>query len=140
MKKIIIGDQITKSFGENNEQRNVLDSVSIEINEGEFVSIMGPSGSGKSTLMFALSGMDDVNSGKVVFEDSDISLMGENELSDIRRTKMGFVFQQPTMLKNLNIIDNIILPAMRDNRKNVASISEKAVFVGKGLRIVAGCQ
>lgn len=126
MKKIMIGDRITKSFGERGEQRNVLDEVSIEINEGEFVAIMGPSGSGKSTLMFALSGMDEVNSGKVVFGDRDLSKMGENELSDIRRTKMGFVFQQPTMLKNLNIIDNIILPVMRDNRKNVASISDKA--------------
>lgn len=126
MKKIIIGDRITKSFGEKEEQRNVLDEVSIEINEGEFVAIMGPSGSGKSTLMFALSGMDQVNSGKVLFEDRDLSVMGENELSDIRRTKMGFVFQQPTMLKNLNIIDNIILPVMRDNRKNVTKISEKA--------------
>ena len=135
MKKIIIGDRITKSFGERNELRNVLDEVSIEINEGEFVAIMGPSGSGKSTLMFALSGMDDVNSGKVVFEDSNISLLGENELSDIRRTKMGFVFQQPTMLKNLNIIDNIILPAMRDNRKNVASISEKARMLMKKVGI-----
>ena len=93
---------ITKSFAEREEQRNVLDEVSIEINEGEFVAIMGPSGSGKSTLMFALSGMDDVNSGKVLFEDEDLSVMEENELSDIRRTKMGFVFQQPTMLKNLN--------------------------------------
>ncbi|KZO00778.1 ABC transporter ATP-binding protein [Pseudobacillus badius] len=126
MKKIIIGDRITKSFGEREEQRNVLDELSIEINEGEFVAIMGPSGSGKSTLMFALSGMDEVNSGKVVFGDRDLSAMGENELSDMRRTKMGFVFQQPIMLKNLNIIDNIILPMMRDNRKNVASISDKA--------------
>lgn len=126
MKKMIIGDRITKSFGEKEEQRNVLDEVSIEINEGEFVAIMGPSGSGKSTLMFALSGMDQVNSGKVFFEDRELSVMGENELSDIRRTKMGFVFQQPTMLKNLNIIDNIILPVMRDNRKNAAKISEKA--------------
>lgn len=126
MKKMIIGDRITKSFGEKEEQRNVLDEVSIEINEGEFVAIMGPSGSGKSTLMFALSGMDQVNSGKVFFEDRELSVMGENELSDIRRTKMGFVFQQPTMLKNLNIIDNIILPVMRDNRKNVTKISEKA--------------
>lgn len=126
MKKIIIGDRIVKSFGEGDEKRNVLDGVSVEINEGEFVAVMGPSGSGKSTLMFALSGTDNVNGGKVVFDGKDLSAASENELSDIRRTSMGFVFQQPTMLKNLNILDNIILPSMRDNRKNVAEILGKA--------------
>jgi putative ABC transport system ATP-binding protein len=126
MKKIIIGENIVKAFGEGDERRNVLDGVSVEINENEFVAVMGPSGSGKSTLMFALSGMDGVDGGKVEFDGRDLSAMGENELSDIRRTKMGFVFQQPTMLKNLNIHDNIILASMRDNRKNAAKISEKA--------------
>ncbi|WP_410771384.1 ABC transporter ATP-binding protein [Fontibacillus sp. BL9] len=126
MNKIIIGDQIVKSFGEGNEKRNVLDGVSAYINEGEFVAVMGPSGSGKSTLMFALSGTDGINGGKVVVDGRDLSEIGENELSDLRRTKMGFVFQQPTMLKHLNILDNIILPSMRDNRKNVAKITAKA--------------
>jgi len=126
MKKIIIGDQIVKGFGEGDEQRNVLDGVSVEINEGEFVAVMGPSGSGKSTLMFSLSGMDGIDRGKVVFDSRDLSAVGENELSDIRRTKMGFVFQQPTMLKNLNILDNIILPSMHENRKNAAKITQKA--------------
>lgn len=126
MKKIIIGDRIVKSFGEGDEKRNVLGGVTVEINEGEFVAVMGPSGSGKSTLMFALSGTDGVNGGKVVVDGRDLSEIGENELADIRRTKMGFVFQQPTMLKNLNILDNIILPSMRDNRKNAAKITEKA--------------
>ncbi|WP_313892465.1 ABC transporter ATP-binding protein [Psychrobacillus sp.] len=126
MKKIIIGENIVKSYGVVDEQRNVLDGVSVEINEGEFVAIMGPSGSGKSTLMFILSGMDSVNDGKVVFDGKDLTEVGEKELSEIRRTKMGFIFQQPTMLKNLNILDNIILPSMRDNRKNATKISEKA--------------
>ncbi|MGE7091853.1 ABC transporter ATP-binding protein [Lysinibacillus sp. NPDC048646] len=126
MEKIIIADQIVKTFSEGDEQRNVLDGMSVEITESEFVAVMGPSGSGKSTLMFALSGMDGVNSGKVVFDGMDLSTIGENELSDIRRTKMGFVFQQPTMLKNLNILDNIILPSMRGNSKNAAKVSKKA--------------
>ena len=71
MNKIIIGDHIVKSFGVDDEQRNVLDGVSVDINEGEFVAVMGPSGSGKSTLMFALSGMDSVDGGKVVFDGMD---------------------------------------------------------------------
>ena len=95
MNKIIIGEQITKSFG----QVNVLNNVSVDIHEGEFVAIMGPSGSGKSTLLFALSGMDVIDSGHVLFDKQDLSQLEDKELSDIRRTKMGFVFQQPTMLK-----------------------------------------
>lgn len=126
MKKIIMAENLVKSFGEGEEKRNVLDSVSMEIKEGEFVAVMGPSGSGKSTLMFALSGMDGVNGGKVVFDSMDLSEINENDLTDLRRTKMGFVFQQPTMLKNLNILDNIILPSMRDNRKDAANIVQKA--------------
>ncbi|MCM3786721.1 ABC transporter ATP-binding protein [Neobacillus mesonae] len=126
MKKMIIGEQIVKSFGEEGEQRHVLDGVSVEMGEGEFVAIMGPSGSGKSTLLFALSGTDAVNSGKVIFDGMNLSAASEDELADIRRTRMGFIFQQPTMLKNLNILDNIILPSMRGNRKNAAAISAKA--------------
>lgn len=126
MKKIMIGENIVKSFQVGHEKQIVLDGVSIEINEGEFVSVMGPSGSGKSTLLYALSGMDDINGGKVSFDGKDLSLLSEKELADIRRTKMGFVFQQPILLKNLNILDNIILPAMRDNRKSAEKITEKA--------------
>lgn len=126
MKKIIVGEDVVKSFGKGDEKRNVLDGVSVEINEGEFVSVMGPSGSGKSTLMFALSGMDGIDSGKVTFGGKELSTLSENELADIRRMNMGFVFQQPTLLKNLNILDNIILPSMRDNRKNGVQITEKA--------------
>ncbi len=126
MNKIIIGEGIEKSFGEGHEKCKVLDGVSVEINQGEFVAIMGPSGSGKSTLMFSLSGMDTFDSGRVIFDGVDLSALKENELADVRRTKMGFVFQQPTLLKNLNILDNIILTSMRDNRKNADEITSRA--------------
>ncbi|TVP81591.1 MAG: ABC transporter ATP-binding protein [Alkalicoccus sp.] len=126
MNKVIDAEGIVKSFGEAAEQHNVLDGISVEISKGEFVAVMGPSGSGKSTLMFALSGMDNVNFGKVMFDGKDLSVLKDNELADVRRTKMGFVFQQPTFLQNLNILDNIILPSMRDNKKNRAEINGKA--------------
>lgn len=126
MTNLIASENIIKSFGLGDEKRNVLDGVSLSINRGEFTSVMGPSGSGKSTLMFALSGMDNVDSGKVTFDGVDISALKENDLADLRRTQMGFVFQQPTLLKNLNILDNIILPSMRDGSKNIAQLVDKA--------------
>lgn len=126
MNTLITSENITKSFGLGIEKRNVLDGVSVGINQGEFVAVMGPSGSGKSTLLYALSGMDRVDSGKVTFDGANLSALKENELADLRRTKMGFVFQQPTLLRNLNILDNIILPSMRDGRRPTAQPTEKA--------------
>lgn len=126
METIISGEHLVKSFGTGDEKHHVLNGVSVEIFQGEFVSVMGPSGSGKSTLMFALSGMDSVDGGTVFFAGKDLSALREKELADIRRTRMGFVFQQPTLLKNLNILDNIILPSMRGNRRNAAKLTEKA--------------
>ncbi|MDF2921589.1 MAG: transporter related protein [Paenibacillaceae bacterium] len=129
--KMIAGHHIVKSFGEGDEKRNVLDDVSVEINQGEFVSVMGPSGSGKSTLLFVLSGMDSVDGGTVAFEGRDLTAPGSKELAEIRRTKMGFVFQQATLLKNLNILDNIILPSVRGNRKNKEKIIARARMLMK---------
>ena len=126
MRSIIVAESIVKSFGEGAERRNVLDGVSVAIGAGEFVSVMGPSGSGKSTLLFALSGMDAVDSGRVVFDGVDLSRLGDDALADLRRRRMGFVFQQPTLLRNLNVLDNIVLPSLRDGRNRVTQIGEKA--------------
>lgn len=131
MSKVIIGENIEKSFGVGKEKTKVLNNISVSIEEGEFVSIMGPSGSGKSTLLFALGGIEQVENGKVIFEGNELSSQKEKELSDIRRMQMGFVFQQPTMLKNLNILDNIMLPAVRENRKKTEDISKKALALMK---------
>lgn len=112
MNTILSGERVVKSFGDGAERRNVLDGVSVEIRQGEFVSIMGPSGSGKSTLLYALSGMDRVDGGRILFEGRDLSGLRDDDLADLRRRRMGFVFQQPTLLGNLDLLDNIILPAV----------------------------
>lgn len=126
MKKIITGKNIVKTFGDGKEKTNALNVANIEIAEGEFVAVMGPSGSGKSTLLFALSGMDNITGGSVKFDNIELSELNENKLADMRRTRMGFVFQQPTMIKNLNILDNIILPALQDSKNNMSGVMQKA--------------
>lgn len=126
MNQMITGKNIVKTFGQGKEMVKVLNDVNIEITNGEFVAIMGPSGSGKSTLMFALSGMDEITSGSVTYGDTKLSNLSENALADIRRTKMGFIFQQPTMLKNLNLLDNIILPAIQKGDKSNVRLTQKA--------------
>jgi putative ABC transport system ATP-binding protein len=134
VEKIITGKNIVKTFGAGKEKIGALNGVDVEISKDEFVAVMGPSGSGKSTLLFALSGMDNITEGSVKFYDIELSELGENELADIRRTKMGFVFQQPTMLKNLNLLDNIILPALQESKRNINGITQKA----KALMIKTG--
>ncbi len=126
MNKIITGKNIVKIFGHGSEQTKVLNGVNAEVEKGEFVAVMGPSGSGKSTLLFVLSGMDDITGGSVRFGDTELSQLKENELADVRRKKMGFIFQQPTMLKNLDILDNIILPAAQDGKKDFAQLTQRA--------------
>ena len=78
MRKIIIAENIVKSFENGSQKVKVLDNISLTVYEGQFISVMGPSGSGKSTLMFSLSGMDKIDSGKVIFDGSDLTSLKEN--------------------------------------------------------------
>lgn len=116
MENILTGIKIEKSFGDD-PKVTVLDKVDIEIKQGEFVAIMGPSGCGKTTLLFALSGTDKVDYGSIECGGTQITDMKERHLADLRREKFGFVFQQPTMLKNLNLLDNILLPVLQKSQK-----------------------
>ena len=115
---------LCKTYIINKRQNNVLRNVNMTVKEGEMVAIMGPSGSGKSTLLYTISGMDHITAGKVEFSGRDISKMKPAEISDLRLDEMGFIFQQMYMLKNLSVLDNIILPACQ-SKKNTASRKEK---------------
>lgn len=108
-----------------NEKQRVLNDVNLRIEKGEFISVMGPSGSGKSTLLYAISAMDRVTSGCVHFCGLDLSSMAEEALGKIRLQRMGFIFQQSNLLKNLNIFDNILLPAYLSEGKPRGEAKER---------------
>ena len=111
---------LCKTYLVNKRQNNVLKNVNFTVSEGEMTAVMGPSGSGKSTLLYTVSGMDGITSGEVLFCGKNITAMGERELADVRLDEMGFIFQQMYMLKNLTVLDNIILPAVQ-SKKNRSS-------------------
>lgn len=116
MNTILNVKDLCKTYVVNKVQNNVLRNVNFSVDEGEMVAIMGPSGSGKSTLLYTVSGMDEATSGDINFLEKNIAKMGKKELSDMRLDDMGFIFQQMYMLKNLTVLDNIILPACESKK------------------------
>ena len=115
-----------KNISKSYKDAIVLNNVSLEINKGDFTAVMGPSGSGKSTLLYSISSMDNPDEGEVIFEGIDVYKLSESELSKFRLNKMGFVFQNSQMLKNLSILDNIILPGMVAKRESIEVVRARA--------------
>lgn len=116
MANILEVRDLCKTYIVDKMQNNVLKNVNFDIQEGEMVAIMGPSGSGKSTLLYAVSGMDKPTSGDVYFDGNDIAKYKADDMAKVRLDDMGFIFQQMYMLKNLTILDNIILPACESKK------------------------
>ncbi len=121
---IIEARNLCKTYIVDKRQNNVLKNVSFQVEKGEMVAIMGPSGSGKSTLLYSVSGMDRATSGEVMFDGKDITKLNENQLAELRLNKMGFIFQQMFMMKNLSILDNVLLPAI-ESKKDLSPRKEK---------------
>ena len=103
-------ENITKSYHTGGEDIQVLKGITFGIEKGEFVAIMGPSGSGKSTLMHILGALDIPTSGKYYLDEKDVSRMNEDELSVIRRSKIGYVFQSFNLLPRATVLRNVMLP------------------------------
>lgn len=118
---------IHKSYFNNlgNPQRDVLIDISLRINSGESIAIVGPSGSGKSTLLNIMGTLDAPSAGKVWYNNSEITTLSEPILAEIRNQKIGFVFQMHHLLPQLNLLDNVLIPTIpqKNNVKKKAAIA-----------------
>lgn len=132
MEKILEVTDLCKTYIVDKRQNHVLKNVTFSVKEGEMVGIMGPSGSGKTTLLYTVSGMDDATGGSIRFRNRDLTKLNNKELANVRLNDMGFIFQQMYMLKNLPILDNIILPAVQSKKTN----STRQEKVEKGLALM----
>ncbi len=119
MNNVIIRLQnVGKEYKIDSEETFVaLDNVSLDIQKGEFSSLLGPSGSGKSTLMHIIGLLDQPTSGKVEIDGRDISLLSDNEISSLRNEFVGFVFQQFNLISKLTVLENVVLPTLFARKK-----------------------
>ena len=113
----------------------ILDQISFEVKEGEFLATMGSSGSGKSTLLYAVSGMDQIETGKVTLDGHSLDTLTQDQLAEIRLSKMGFVFQKPYLFNNLTVLDNVIYPALNLKQMNRQKIEERGLALLQDLQV-----
>ncbi len=120
-------DKITKYYEvpEATIRRTVLDELSLEINKGDRIAILGPSGSGKSTLLNVMSSLDVPNSGTVQIDGDEISSLNSDQLAQFRNKKIGFVFQSHHLLPQLSLLENVLLPYLPEKDKAVKKEAEK---------------
>lgn len=124
---------INKYFPVGKEKLQVLKSLDLTINEGEFIMIMGKSGSGKTTLMNIIGFLDRVSDGNYLFKGEDVSKLSENQKSEFRNEYLGFIFQQFFLINSLNVSQNVQLPCVYEGKK---SNEEKRKIAEKYLELV----
>lgn len=135
---MILTEHLTKVYRMGDAEVYALRDVDLEVRDGEFVAIIGPSGSGKSTLLNMIGCLDTPTSGSVFIDNTDTAMLNENELAEIRREKIGFIFQQFNLVHTLNAVENVALPMFfagvkRETRLRKAE--ELLVNVGLGDRV-----
>ena len=116
-------EKITKSYS---KDRVILDQLDLDINAGERIAIVGPSGSGKTTLLNLIGTLDRPDSGKMYFENQDLSVFSDQQLAAFRNEKIGFVFQMHHLLPQLTLLENILLPTLTDKKLQGKETLERA--------------
>lgn len=115
--KILKVENLSKVYGKGDAKVIALNNISFEVEEGEFIAIIGPSGSGKSTLLHTIAGLEKPTSGKVYFYDKNIYEMNKKDLTILRRQKIGIIYQFYNLIPTLNVEENILLPIELDRKK-----------------------
>lgn len=116
---MLVLNKVFKIFGEGETKVVALNDISLEMQDGCFIAVMGPSGSGKSTLLNVIGGLEHLSSGEVILDGQRIDNLKENELVDLRRNKMAYVFQQYYLLPSLTALENVLLPLIfRGSQQN----------------------
>ncbi|MCM1054354.1 MAG: ABC transporter ATP-binding protein [Bacteroides sp.] len=127
MKKTILSAKdICKSFAHNGGQLHIISHIDLDLYQGDLTVIMGASGSGKSTLLYSLSGMDRATAGQVLYGGRDLVSARENDLSALRHTDFGFVFQQLHLVSNLSLLENVLVCGYLNRDRSAAEVRERA--------------
>ena len=128
-------ENLTKVYGDGENQVRALDGVSFSVEKGEFLAIIGPSGSGKSTLLHILGGVDRPTGGKVWLDGQDVYAQDEDQLAIFRRRQVGLIYQFYNLIPVLNVVENMTLPVLMDGRKvNEARLNELLDTLGLNAR------
>lgn len=127
MKKTILSARgLCKSFAHNGGQLHILSHIDLDLYEGDFTVVMGASGSGKSTLLYALSGMDRATAGQVIYKGKNLAAAREKELSELRNTDFGFIFQQMHLVSNLSLTENVLVSGYLNKSVPAAKVKDRA--------------
>src|SRR3954462_6476233 len=127
-------DNVTKQYGEGEASVRALCTVSMDVDYGEFVAVMGPSGSGKSTLMHLLAGLDRPTEGNVYIEGENVTTMKDKELTMLRRQRVGFIFQAFNLIPQLTAEENMVLPLTLARQKGNGNLLTLLDQVGQAER------
>lgn len=132
-KALLTAKEIVKTYP--GAQEPVLNHINVEIYDGDFTVIMGPSGAGKSTLLYALSGMDTISSGQVLYKGKELGTLSEKKMAKLRASEFGFVFQQTHLVSNLTLFENVAVAGFLEKGKSEQDVRNRAEELLKQMNI-----